>query len=68
MSKDHNNWPEMPERTCTSLLREVEGPVKCNTSRGQIAMNARAAAWRKIANERLAHRRRVNGGYSKGSH
>jgi hypothetical protein len=63
-------FPEMKNPTPTDTLRPVKGPQslpEVNKSPGQIALNERSDAWRKVANERLAERRRVNG-HSKADH
>ena len=56
-------FPEMPDPSNSTKLVPVQGPQRS----GQAAINARADAWRLIANERLAYRRRVNG-HSKADH
>lgn len=56
-----SRFPEMRDPTPSPDLRPVQGPKRS----GQAAITARAEEWRKVANERLAERRRVNGqGYA----
>jgi hypothetical protein len=55
-------FPEMKNPVPSPDLRPVEGP---NNDPEQVTMRQRADEWRKIANERLAERRRLNGqGYA----